>query len=159
MGATLLFAAFTVFQASQQIKAGKAEAKAIVKQGELAGVEKAKQIRHKVARQTSSFLNAGLALEGTPEAVISETFATGKADVAQIAENTNIRSKNAIRSARSRAIGTIVKGFIGASAGSLFSTAIPKAASFLPEQSLFALNQAGFGSTAFEALEFKDLRG
>lgn len=136
---TILFAAFTGLKAFSQIKQGKEQAKrvtqnaeaqaaALREEGRLAASERAKKARYKAARQTVSFLNSGLTLEGTPSSVIQKTYDVGIEDVGNITRGYNTRisnvisganadSKDIISSSRSEAIGTIASSFAGSSFG------------------------------------------
>lgn len=156
---TIVFAALTGIKAVSQMNAAEKQAKNAVREGELVAKEKAKEIRYKVARQTSSFLNSGLTLEGTPQDVIGETFSTGLEDVANIRANYTNKSKDIFSKGRSEAIGTIASGFgntaLAGSAGSMFETA----GSYMPESFAYGLNNAGFGNSAYSMLELKDARG
>lgn len=157
---TILFAAFTGLKAISQMNAAKKQASAVVREGEIVAKEKAKEIRYKAARQTQSFLSSGLTLEGTAQDILGETYSTGIEDIENIRANYTTKSKSIFAEGRTKAIEGIVNDFGGAKAiagsmGSMFSTA----ASYLPENSLFSLNQAGFGNAAYEALEKKDARG
>lgn len=153
---SLVYAGLTAFKAVSAISNASDQAKAITQNARnqakaaqqnaqfqaqanldaanLASKEKAKQIRYAAARQTVSFLSSGLTLEGTPEAVIGETYSTGLEDLTQIAKNanttnsnliniTNTNNRNLFSSAnaeaksvmaqgRSEAIGAIADGFV-----------------------------------------------
>lgn len=147
----------TISAASSMNQAGK-QAKAVVAQGNVALAEKAKSIRYAAAKQTTSFLNSGLTLEGTPNTVIGETFDTGLLDLKNMSAGYNSQAKNIIGQARADAIGKIASGFgsaaMGGSMGSMFSTG----ASYLPDNALFNMNNAGFGNTAYSAFDIKDSR-
>ncbi len=122
--------------------------------GNLATKERAKEIRAKAARQTTSFLSSGLTLDGTPNSVIGETYSTGLEDLDAIKKNydttnsnifnitntnnnnlisqANSQSKQAIAAGRSEAIGAIASGFSGfAGGGSMFGAASSGASSFM----------------------------
>lgn len=135
--------ALSVFQAVSSISSANKEAKqvasnasaqaqAVVEQGNLASKEKAKEIRARVARQTNSFLNSGLTLEGTPGLAIDQTYSTGLEDLNQIAKNSNITARNitsqgkyqagaAISNGRSKAIEAMAGGFSNTDFGSMGS--------------------------------------
>lgn len=125
---TIVFAALTGLKAVSQMNAAEKMAKSTVREGELVAKEKAKEIRYKVARQTSSFLNSGLTLEGTPQDVIGETFSTGLEDINNIRGNYTAKAKNIISQGRSEAIGTIASAFsgtaLGGSMGSMFDAGV-----------------------------------
>lgn len=138
---TVLFLGLTALKASQQISAGRdqakdindiaaANAKVAVAEGDIASKNKAQEVALKAARTTSSFLSSGLTLEGTPMSAIQNTFDVGLEDVNQIISNTSARSRNivaqgvsqassAFETGRSAAMETVVSGVSGASFGSL----------------------------------------
>lgn len=112
---TALILGFAAFQADQQIRAGEAEARATVETAELENIERRKRTQALAARQKVSFLQSGLALEGTPLTAISQTFQTGIEDIDLASRNAERTAKNIQRNARSQAIGTLVQAGIGAS--------------------------------------------
>lgn len=118
---TIAIIGLSLLQANQQMRTAESQAKATVRQGELAAGEKAKETRLRAARVQSSFLNSGLTLEGTPMMAIQDTFSTGLADVDQIRENANASSKNIISQGRAEALGTIASSVSGSfGSGDLF---------------------------------------
>lgn len=153
---TILFAAFTGMQAISSLMSAQNNAEAAVQQGNIAMENKAKETRYRAARQTVSFLNSGIEMEGTPSLVVDETYTTGLKDIQQIGANANAQSSNFIAQGRSEAISAIVGGMSGMSGsmGSMFETA----GSFLPESVLYDINAAGGGNFAYEALMLKDQR-
>lgn len=168
---TIIFAGLTAFKAINSITTANSQAKNITKNatnqaqatidaGNIAAANKAKEIRAAAARQTVSFLNSGLTLEGSPGAIIDETYTTGATDLAQLSKNYNTSSDNiisagnaaskqAISAGRSAAIGDIVSGF-GSYAGSssLFSG--------LTESAGQGLNSLGFGNDAYDLISAND---
>lgn len=142
---TIVFASLTALSAASKMSAardqakqitrnGQAQADALKVEGELAAKEKAKQIRHAAARQTSSFLSSGITLEGTPMDVLDETYTTGREDIENIGRNyqtsannvvsnANAQAKNTISSARTEVIGDIAGSFGNSTFGqSLFDS-------------------------------------
>jgi hypothetical protein len=115
-------------QASQQMSQAKKQAQADVAQGNLAVNElgsKAQQVARKgmatAGTQKTSFLTSGLALEGTPYSVISDTYSGLGKDLSDIGKDIgttsnfyNTKAKNAISAGRSAAIGSIISGFTSA---------------------------------------------
>lgn len=71
----------------------------------------------RAARLKTSFLNSGLTLEGTPQNVLSDTYNVGLQDIDQIKTNANLRAKNAISSARTKAISALSSAAMSASGG------------------------------------------
>lgn len=113
MGAeTALFAALTlgsgIVSARAQQASGKAEARALIEEGNINAANKAKQTKARADAQRVSFLNSGLELEGTPQNVIDSTLVTGLEDVGQIATNYNRAASNRLTAARSAAIGNLM---------------------------------------------------
>lgn len=173
---TIAFVALTAFKASSSLKAGKEQGKAIaqnataqaqlaIDQGNFASKEKAKEIRAKAARQTSSFLNSGITLEGTPSTVIGETFSTGLEDLDQIKKNSETQAnniinsgrsgaKNAYSSGRNQAISDIVGGFSSFAAPSTFDAIGGQ----VTEKVAYGLNDMGYGNTAYTMLEAEDAK-
>lgn len=94
--------------------ASKSEARNVVKQGNIAMDRRADEIKALAAKQRVSYLQAGLELEGTPQAVISDTYNTGIEDVNAIRESTNQQSKNIITKARAKLLGDIAKTAVSA---------------------------------------------
>lgn len=124
----------------------KREAQAIVDEGNIKAKNKAREVMYKAGTQRVSFLNSGLTLEGTPMNVIDQTFDTGIEDINQIASNYNNKAKATISSARSSMISNLANSFSG--------FGVPGGAvSGLREQTAYALNNAGFGNTAYEMLD------
>jgi len=157
---TVVMAGLSAVKGITQMNQAKSEAKALVREGEIAAGEQAKKTRYKAAAQTSSFLNAGLTLEGTPNSVLNETYQTGLADINNIITGYNTKSKNAISKGRSDMINSMVSDFKGAdfgggSMGSMFEIG----GSYLPESFAYGLNNAGYGSSAYNMLRIKDERG
>lgn len=146
------------------MSAAKSEAKAVVKQGTLAAKNKATETIVGAAKLRSSFLNSGLTLEGTPNAVVQGAYTTGMDDISQIADNANTKSKNIMSSARTKAITSLITSAAGAFSGSslgfgdAIQSGVSTAASYLPEGALGELNSLGFGETTFDAFMKKDAR-
>lgn len=119
---TALIVGFTALQAVGSIQQSKAQAKAVVQQANINMQNKAKETMLKAARVQSSFLTSGLTLEGTPMAVIEDTFNTGLQDLNQIRSNANTEAKNIISAGRSEALGKLASGFSGMDFGSMASS-------------------------------------
>lgn len=104
---TLLFAGM-LGQAYGQISAAKKEAKALVAQGEIEAKNKAKQVKYGAASLTSSFLNSGITLDGSPMAAIMGYYENGLEDINAYRASVNAKSKSVISAGRSKAIGTLM---------------------------------------------------
>ncbi len=156
---TIAFATLTALSAASKMNQASAEAKSNTIEGNLATQEQAKKTRYAAARQTTSFLNSGLSLEGTPDTVIGETYSTGLQDIGNIKAGYDRKGKNIIAKGRSDAIATIASSFAGSSMGGSMGSMFEKAGSYMPESFSFGLNKAGFGNEAYKMLEMKDARG
>jgi hypothetical protein len=90
-------------------KNAKAQANAVAQEGALRAQERAKQTKMLAAKQKTSFLNSGISLtgEGTPQAMLDDTYNTGLADIGQIKSNANTQSKNIMAQARSQMFSTL----------------------------------------------------
>lgn len=92
----------------------KSQARQAIKQGEIAMKNRADEIRSLAAKQRVSYLASGLELEGTPNAVIADTYNTGIEDVNAIRESANQTSKNILTAARAKLLGDIAKTAVSA---------------------------------------------
>lgn len=140
-------------KAANEMTAAKKTAKMTVAQGKLAAENKAKTVLATAARQKVSFLSSGLALEGTPMAVLSSTYETGKADINQIIQNANTSAKNTMSQARSSALGTILGGAMTGISAAGGMNSLTSLGSSLTEETAFSLNSMGYGNTAWNMLE------
>lgn len=123
---TAILVGLSVASAISSISTANKAGKATIREGEIVAANKAKEVKYKAAQLTSSFLNSGLTLEGTPYNVIDSTFNTGLEDIAQITSNYNMKAKSQISEGRSKALSTIVSGFgsyaIGGGFGNISSS-------------------------------------
>jgi len=108
---SIAIGALTLLKAQQQVSAAKSKSDAVIAEASLAATNKRKQVQRKAASQVSSFLTSGLTLDGTPQGVIQETFATGLEDVNQIIQNAKTQSKQIISAGRAEALGSLASGF------------------------------------------------
>lgn len=152
MGLEILAAALTIGSIYQGLETAEDEATAQVREGELKSKELGKSIAARAARQKTSFLSSGFALEGTPSAVIGSTFRTGKEDVNQLISNYESRANLTMSRARSGALKSLagMTALSSVYSSDLFGDVLTKAADFG--------QQSGFisGSTAFDLLESYD---
>ncbi len=83
--------------------AAKSKAQALKEQGTLKAKERVKSTRALAGKQKASFLHSGISLtgEGTPQALIGETFDVGLEDIKQIQKNTGRGVSNIWSKARS----------------------------------------------------------
>ena len=83
--------------------AAKSQSQALKEQGTLKAEERAKTTKRLAGKQKASFLQSGISLtgEGTPQALIGETFDVGLEDIKQIQKNTGRGVSNIWSKARS----------------------------------------------------------
>lgn len=92
----------------------KSQARQAIREGEIAMQNRADEIRSLAAKQRVSYISAGLELEGTPQAVITDTYNKGIADVNAIRDSANQTSKNILTAARAQLLGDLAKTAISA---------------------------------------------
>jgi hypothetical protein len=92
----------------------KSQARQAIREGEIAMQNRADEIRSLAAKQRVSYISAGLELEGTPQAVITDTYNKGIADVNAIRDSANQTSKNILTAARAKLLGDMAKTVVGA---------------------------------------------
>lgn len=107
----------TALKTVGDLESAEDQASAEIRQGEIESMNKAKEVRRRVARAKLSFLNSGISLDGTPRMSLQGILETGAADVNQIADNANTRAKNTMSAARSKAIGNMTSMAAGFSGG------------------------------------------
>lgn len=107
--ATAVIAGLSLASAIGNFNQSKSEARQTAKQGAIAAQNRADEIKRLAAKQRVSYLQAGLELEGTPQAVINDTYNTGLADINEIKSAYNQRSKNIMTQARANLLGSIAK--------------------------------------------------
>lgn len=117
---TAIIVGLTAASAISGISAAKKEAKASIAEGNIALSNKAKEIKYKTGSLTSSFLNSGLTLEGTPMNVIEQAYNTGLEDLGAISSKYNTNSKNIMAKARTQAIMGLAKAGVGFASGGGF---------------------------------------
>lgn len=97
----------------------KSGARATARQGEIAVENRKKEIQNLVAKQKIGYVQSGVELEGTAQAVMQDTYNTGIADMEAIAGSYNQNIKNSLRAARAQLLGSIANA--GVSAYSFYS--------------------------------------
>lgn len=107
--ATAVMAGLSLASAIGNFNQSKSEARQTARQGAIAAQNRADEIKKLAAKQRVSYLQAGLELEGTPQAVINDTYNTGLEDINEIKSAYNQSSKNIMTQARSKLLGDIAK--------------------------------------------------
>jgi hypothetical protein len=94
--------------ASNQRKAARKQLEATAMQTKVKADERIKQIRRLASQQKSSFLASGISLtgDGTPDAIISETYDVGMADVENIKKFGSVQGENISATARAQMLST-----------------------------------------------------
>lgn len=116
--------AMSVASAIGNYNASKQEVKRLKKEAEIKAQNRADEILSLAATQRVRYLSAGLELEGTPQAVITDTYDTGIADIQAIRDSYNTEIKNVKTQARASLLGGLANtavsayGMFGSSAGS-----------------------------------------
>jgi hypothetical protein len=91
----------------QQVKQLKAEAK-------IKADNRADEILSLAATQRVRYLSAGLELEGTPQAVITDTYNTGIEDIQAIRDSYNTQISNVKKAARAQLLGGLANTAVSA---------------------------------------------
>lgn len=97
MGLEALAVTMAVGSAYGGIRQAREESKAITKKAEIEARNLKLQTKAMAGQQKTSFASSGLELEGTPMAVIQNTYETGITDTNQYIKNANRQAKNTWR--------------------------------------------------------------
>ncbi len=128
---TAVIAGLGLASAIGQYNQSKSEMKQNTKAGEIAAWRRADEIKRLASKQRVSYLSAGLELEGTPQAVVNDTYNTGIADVLAIRSAYNQKSKNILKSAQAQLLGNLamtgVTAGFSAGGGGLFGNGVTEA--------------------------------
>lgn len=119
IGAAIGMGVLGTASAIGQFNQSKSSARAMKRQAEQEISNRKQEILKMAAKQKVSYVSAGLELEGTPQAVIQDTYNTGIDDVNAIKSSYNKAIKNTLTQARAQLLGNIVK--TGTSAVSAYS--------------------------------------
>ena len=107
--ATAILSGLSLAAAVGNYNSAKSQARNMAKQGAIAAQNRADEIKRLAAKQRVSYLQAGLELEGTPQAVINDTYNKGIADISEIKSSYNQSSKNIMTQARANLLGSIAR--------------------------------------------------
>jgi hypothetical protein len=100
-------AGLKVASAIGQYKQAKADAKSVIKAGNIEAERRTQEIRELAAMQRVSYIAAGLELEGTPQAVILDTYNTGIADIKAIKSSYEAKAKRIVKTAQASLLGNL----------------------------------------------------
>lgn len=117
MGVTAAVVATTALSAASSIgnyNSAKSNARATLREGRIAAQNRADEISRLAARQRVLYLHAGLELEGTPQAVVNDTYNTGIADVRAIRSSYSQQAQNIMKQARANLMGSMAKTAVNA---------------------------------------------
>lgn len=112
--AAAVVAGLNVASAIGNYNSAKSQARQTIKEGEIAAERRADEISRLASRQRVLYLAAGLELEGTPQAVVDDTYNTGIADVRAIRSSYNQQAKNIIKQARANLLGGLANAGVSA---------------------------------------------
>lgn len=147
-GASLGFNALAGFN---KLQSGKADAAATVQQGENLAQNEADTTVRKIGALENSFTHGGIALDnlGGTSAIFQQAAAQGNTNISRTITNANNTAANQFNAARTASLEDIASGFqkfgmngIGGGASDWLNT-----------QGAYALNDAGYGNTAYDMLD------
>ena len=85
----------------------KADAKSVIKAGNIEAERRTQEIRELAAMQRVSYIAAGLELEGTPQAIIANTYNTGIEDIKAIKSSYEAKAKSIVKTAQASLLGNL----------------------------------------------------
>ena len=106
-----------VTKAVTGVKNAKSEAKLAKQQAEENIQERARQAVKLMNQQKTSFLKSGVFFEGTPEAILNETYNFMKTDTDRLKNNANINIKNIMRQGKTAFATSLLDSVTGALSG------------------------------------------
>lgn len=139
---------FNALQGFNKMQAGKAEASAIEQQGENVAQNEADTTVRKLGSLETSFAHGGIALDnlGGTAAIFQQAAKQGYTNIHRTIDNANTEAQNSFNAARTSSLESIASGFqkFGVPGG---------IGSTVTEQAAYALNDMGFGNTAYDMLD------
>ncbi len=135
-------------QAYQGMENAEDQATAVVRKARIDAENQKKTTLGRAGKQKASFLSSGLTLEGTPMAVLSETYQTGIEDTQNIIDAGNTNSKNIMSAARTKAMSDIAMSAAMAGIGAMAKSAAP-ATQTNPFQGITTTGAAPSGGSSF----------
>lgn len=106
-----------VTKAVSAVKDSKAQAKVAKAQAEEQVNERARQAVKLMNQQKTSFLKGGVYFDGTPEAILDETYDFMKKDIGIMKNNANTNIKNIMRQGRTAFASSLMDSVTGALSG------------------------------------------
>lgn len=152
---TAAVAGFQLLNAGNQIGQGKAEAQARLREGEYRAKNLAEDTARNIGKLQTSFLQSGIALDdvGGTQTVFRLAAEKGYTDITRTLDNADAEAKNAYSKARTAALDGLLKGGFGKIAGAAGSSA----SNWFGDQAGYAINDMGYGNTAYNMFEQSDL--
>jgi hypothetical protein len=106
-GIALTMAGLSLAKGVGDFNASKSEARRLKTEAEIKMKTRRKEIQKLIAEQKVGYGQAGVELEGTPQAIIQSTYNTGIEDINAIADSYNRTIKNTIVKAKANLLGSI----------------------------------------------------
>lgn len=106
--------AMSVASAVGNAKASKQQIKQLKREAEIKAQNRADEILSLAATQRVRYLSAGLELEGTPQAVITDTYDIGLKDIQEIRDSYKTQINNVKKSARAQLLGGLANSAVSA---------------------------------------------
>lgn len=146
---TAISAGLNVASAIGNHNASKSKSRAIARAGAIEAQNRVDEIKRLAARQRVSYLNAGLELSGTPEAVVSDTYRKGIYDINAIISSTNQTIKNNMKKARANLFGglasTAVSLYSSGALNGLGNTGIQESGGGFSSGTVNGVYKGGYG--------------
>lgn len=141
---------FNALSGFNKMSEGKAQASAIVQSGENVAQNEADATVRKMGTLETSFLHSGIALDniGGTAAVFKQAATQGYTNINRTIANTNADAANKFNAARTASLESIASGFKNFGAADLGGVG-----DAFKSQSAYALNDMGFGNTAYDMLD------
>ena len=157
-GTSAAMLALTAVSAIGKMNAAQGQANAAVTQGDQQAANQVIATDTQAGQATAGFLGSGFNFSGTAKAAVGDIYATGATDISRIDANAQTTAKNDIASGRSAAIAGIAQsaGMLAAGGGSMGAMFDASSAG---QSTAYALNNAGFGNTAYDMLQKGDNYG
>ena len=140
--------------------ASKQQVKQLKKEAAIKADNRADEILSLAATQRVRYLSAGLELEGTPQAVITDTYNTGIEDIQAIRDSYNTQISNVKKTARAQLLGGLANTAVSAYGMYAQANMIDALKTIKADPSSGAIASGGqYAGTTSEGLKIWDLSG
>lgn len=138
---------FNALQGFNKMQQGVAQSNAIAKTGENVAQNEADATVRKIGSLQTSFLHSGIALDniGGTSAVFQQAATQGYTNIQRTIANADAESANSFNAARTASLESIAHG--------LNKFGAPSGGDGLKENTAYALNDMGYGNTAYDMLD------